>query len=633
MASLSTSPSFDDAAVAVRRVLVEADVRHDGESRDARASGRAPSPAARPPRSRPPLPSSSLRSGMPKRITAPTPTACSRCASATASSGERRATPGSEPIGSRTAAALADEERCDELLRRQARLAHEAAQGRGAAQTTQTELGKGRHVRSRLLCPRAACKSREQSGARRRSRAVAAISIRDTPRPARARGWTGPRATAGVPRSSARPAARSRALEQPPGGRRRSRRRRRRAARGCRARASDPAAAATLRYTTQPRRRRAPRRRERPGRDAATASSPHGRRTRTRSRRSGQRVEHRLTPTRPRSVAARSPARAGPPRSPRRRRRSATPRDARRSASPSRSPRVPRRTAMRLVKTARSGGPGPASTPGSDRLDRVADPLDDFDAAWTPPEARNGRSPERTTRTRGGISPRRRAISSAAPRAEEFPGERRGRRPPHPPRAPRPAIRAGPRDRRARRPRRRSSRDPAVARARPATGRAASRLERREKRALGEGLGVRGGVVEGRRTAAVRSPSRRVTMRERALRRPPAAARPRRRSRRSPRSARDARGRRGRGRSRRSGPRADVGSACPRCRAPRDDLEVGPRRRAAGPDGAGSTCRRARRAEAPRSRRRGSATSTSRGSSRSGPPASTSPPAAPTGRP
>ena len=162
--SISTSPRSTPQWPWVG-VLAEADVRQQQQLREARAQL-----AARwtiPSSSQAPEPSSSFSSGMPKRITAETP-ADERAGLADEvvdrEAAERRRALVAERLGR-------DEERHDEVVERERRLADEVAQRAGAAQPAQTGDGIGAHpgkstreVRRRGLRLRGAGRSADTGG-------------------------------------------------------------------------------------------------------------------------------------------------------------------------------------------------------------------------------------------------------------------------------------------------------------------------------------------------------------------------------------------------------------------------------------------------------------------------------------
>ncbi len=126
--------AFDDAAVAVRRVLAQAHVGHHHQRRRG-ALQRANRFLHR--RVRRPTPAIQRRPcalGRPNSITARMPSPAAASASRTASSTDSCDTPGIDEIGRAHAAAFADEERIDERVGRQPRLADQRADGLGAAE-------------------------------------------------------------------------------------------------------------------------------------------------------------------------------------------------------------------------------------------------------------------------------------------------------------------------------------------------------------------------------------------------------------------------------------------------------------------------------------------------------------------
>ena len=130
VASLSTDRAAQDAAVAVRGVLAQADVGDDRQL----VAGRTPQLAIAswtiPSSAQAPEPSASLASGRPKRRTDRTPAASSRSASRGSSSTLRRYWPGIEPISSRTPRPGCTKSGATSMAGCEARLAHEARGGR-----------------------------------------------------------------------------------------------------------------------------------------------------------------------------------------------------------------------------------------------------------------------------------------------------------------------------------------------------------------------------------------------------------------------------------------------------------------------------------------------------------------------
>ena len=416
----------DDAAVAVRGVLVEADVGHDERAPGPPSSGPAHGllhGAAVVP---------GLAAGLVlalrdaeeddraarRRRAAPAPRRRPRPA-------RGGATPGSER--DRLAQALA---RAGRRAARRTAPPTGASRARGPRRAgvrrrrRRRSVGKAGHAERSLLCPAARGKSLEQAGAAvaearrpRRSR-CARRPVRRAPRGWRSRApRRASRAAARVPRRRVRRTATAR---RP---RAKSRRRRRTGASTMSRASAGSGGAGTLRYTTTPldvARR-------------ARASSSGERRDRRPRRTAAGRASRPVAAGSASSSACRGAVRddlaalGRPPAAPRRWPRPTAAALARRDAAgapPSAASPSARATAIRLVNTARSGGSDRPRRPRPHRLDRVADPFDDLDPLGNAvrehragrPSARRG--PAESSALGGS------AISAAAPRREELPGER-----------------------------------------------------------------------------------------------------------------------------------------------------------------------------------------------------------------